>query len=117
MSCELFSESTINAFMICKWLFNVFPVMCLNAGKPKIYLCDNEAKSRLIINSATEMPFLRTLVVGRGPPSRDLRNEAQSKGIQLLGMDDFMKLGAQKNHPLAVSAKWDNRLYLVMIST
>ncbi|XP_022671870.1 long-chain-fatty-acid--CoA ligase 1-like isoform X2 [Varroa jacobsoni] len=73
----------------------------LKQGKPKIYLCDNEAKSRLIINSATEMPFLRTLVVGRGPPSRDLRNEAQSKGIQLLGMDDFMKLGAQKNHPLA----------------
>ncbi|OQR77745.1 long-chain-fatty-acid--CoA ligase 1-like, partial [Tropilaelaps mercedesae] len=73
----------------------------IKQGEPKLYLCDSESKARLIVSSAKEMPFLKTVVLGSGPPSRDLRNDAQSAGIQLLAMDDFMKLGDNKTHSLA----------------
>lgn len=73
------------------------------SGEPKIYLCDDESKARLVIDNASSLPFVKTVVVGKGTPSRDLMNDARSAGIQLMGINAFMQLGKDKRHELIVS--------------
>ncbi|XP_003741985.2 long-chain-fatty-acid--CoA ligase 1 [Galendromus occidentalis] len=79
----------------------------LKQGEPKIYICDNESKARLVIDNAASLPFVKTVVVGKGVPSRDLMNDARAAGIQIMGINAFLQLGKDKSHELILPKQED----------
>ncbi|XP_022652224.1 long-chain-fatty-acid--CoA ligase 1-like [Varroa destructor] len=78
----------------------------LKQSQSKIYVVDTEAKARVVVERAHQMP-VKILVVAGYEPSKDLRNDARSVSVQLLSLSDFMKLGENKRYLFALPKSAD----------
>ncbi|OQR71806.1 long-chain-fatty-acid--CoA ligase 1-like [Tropilaelaps mercedesae] len=72
----------------------------LKQGKPPIYLVDSEAKALAVIAHASELAFIKAIVISKPEPSKDLRRRAKAANIQILSMNEVLKLGEGKAHDL-----------------